>query len=103
MLPDAGVRVNKIANLADDIRMRMAATNIRIETNIPGKSAIGIEIPNKKPGIVRLRTLIDNPLFRDNKSKLFACLGVDVGGNPVYFDIPDMPHLLIAGATGMGK
>lgn len=103
VLPDAGVRVNKIANLADDIRMRMAATNIRIETNIPGKSAIGIEIPNKKPGIVRLRTLIDNPLFRDNKSKLFACLGVDVGGNPVYFDIPDMPHLLIAGATGMGK
>ena len=103
VLPDAGVRVNKISNLADDIRMRMAAMNIRIETNIPGKSAIGIEIPNKKPGIVRLRTLIDNPMFYDNKSKLFVCLGVDVGGNPVYFDIPDMPHLLIAGATGMGK
>lgn len=103
VLPDAGVRVNKISNLSEDIRMRMAATSIRIETNIPGKAAIGIEIPNKNPAIVRLRTLIDNPIFRDNKSKLFVCLGVDVGGNPVYFDIPDMPHLLIAGATGMGK
>lgn len=103
VLPDAGVRVNKISNLSEDIRMRMAATSIRIETNIPGKSAIGIEIPNRNPAIVRLRTLIDNPMFRDNKSKLFVCLGVDVGGNPVYFDIPDMPHLLIAGATGMGK
>lgn len=101
--PDAGVRVSKISNLSDDIRMRLAATNIRIETNIPGKSAVGIEIPNEKAGTVRLRNLISNRIFTENKSKLFVCLGVDVGGNPVYFDIPDMPHLLIAGATGMGK
>ncbi len=103
VLPDVGVRVNKVANLSDDIRMRMAATSIRIETNIPGKAAIGIEIPNKNAGTVHLRSLIDQPRFRDNKSKLFVCLGVDVAGNPVYFDIPDMPHLLVAGATGMGK
>ncbi len=103
VLPDAGVRVNKIANLSNDIRMRIAAESVRIETNIPGKAAIGIEIPNKKSRIVKLRSLIENPIFQNNKSKLFVCLGVGVGGNPVYFDIADMPHLLVAGATGQGK
>lgn len=103
VLPDEGIRVNRIESLADDIRMRLAASSVRIESNIPGKAAIGIEIPNETASIVKLRDLIDNDLFRGNPSKLFVCLGVDVGGNPIYFDIPDMPHLLIAGATGMGK
>ncbi|MDD4125758.1 MAG: DNA translocase FtsK, partial [Eubacteriales bacterium] len=103
VLPDEGIRVSRIEGLADDIRMRLAASSVRIESNIPGKAAIGIEIPNETASIVKLRDLIDNDMFRINPSKLFVCLGVDVGGNPVYFDIPDMPHLLIAGATGMGK
>ncbi len=103
VLPDEGIRVSRIEGLADDIRMRLAASSVRIESNIPGKAAIGIEIPNETASIVKLRDLIDNDMFRSNPSKLFVCLGVDVGGNPVYFDIPDMPHLLIAGATGMGK
>ncbi|MGI6715830.1 MAG: DNA translocase FtsK [Eubacteriales bacterium] len=103
VLPDEGIRVSRIEGLADDIRMRLAASSVRIESNIPGKAAIGIEIPNETASIVKLRDLIDNDIFRNNPSKLFVCLGVDVGGNPVYFDIPDMPHLLIAGATGMGK
>lgn len=103
VLPDEGIRVSRIEGLADDIRMRLAASSVRIESNIPGKAAIGIEIPNETASIVKLRDLIDNDLFRNNPSKLFVCLGVDVGGNPIYFDIPDMPHLLIAGATGMGK
>ncbi len=103
VLPDEGVRVSRIESLADDIRLRLAASSVRIESNIPGKAAIGIEIPNDTASVVKLRDLIDNELFRNNKSKLFVCLGVDVGGNPIYFDIPDMPHLIIAGATGMGK
>lgn len=103
VLPDEGIRVSRVEGLADDIRMRLAASSVRIETNIPGKAAIGIEIPNETASIVKLRDLIDNDLFRNNPSKLYVCLGVDVGGNSVYFDIPDMPHLLIAGATGMGK
>ncbi|MBQ6183810.1 MAG: DNA translocase FtsK [Clostridia bacterium] len=103
VLPDEGVRVSRIESLADDIRLRLAASSVRIESNIPGKAAIGIEIPNDTSSVVKLRDLIDNDIFRSNKSKLFVCLGVDVGGNPIYFDIPDMPHLIIAGATGMGK
>lgn len=103
VLPDEGVRVSRIEGLGNDIRMRLAASNVRIESNIPGKAAIGIEIPNENSTLVRLRDLIDTDIFRNEPSKLFVCLGVDVGGNPVYFDIPDMPHLLIAGATGMGK
>ena len=103
VLPDEGVRVSRIESLADDIRLRLAASSVRIESNIPGKAAIGIEIPNDTSSVVKLRDLIDNDIFRTNKSKLFVCLGVDVGGNPIYFDIPDMPHLIIAGATGMGK
>lgn len=101
--PDEGVRVSRIEGLSNDIRMRLAATSVRVETNIPGKAAIGIEIPNETPSIVKLRDLIDNDYYRNHPSKLLVCLGVDVGGKPIYFDIPDMPHLLIAGATGTGK
>lgn len=100
--PETGVRVKSIANLADDIALHLAATAIRIE-NIPGKAAVGIEIPNKATATVRLRHLIDNPTFRDAKSRLFSALGEDVAGNPVYLDIAKMPHLLVAGATGQGK
>ncbi|MBR4799497.1 MAG: DUF87 domain-containing protein, partial [Clostridia bacterium] len=95
-------RVKAISNLADDIALHLAATSVRIE-NIPGKAAVGIEIPNKANYIVRLRTLIENSAFRDSKSRLYTALGEDVAGNPVYLDIAKMPHLLIAGATGMGK
>ncbi len=100
--PETGVRVKAISNLADDIALHLAATAIRIE-NIPGKAAVGIEIPNRNVSTVRLRRLIDNPIFRDAKSRLFSALGEDVAGNPVYLDIAKMPHLLVAGATGQGK
>lgn len=100
--PETGVRVKSIANLADDIALHLAATSVRIES-IPGKAAVGIEIPNKSVSTVHLRGLLENPMFKENKSKLFVALGVDIAGNPVYLDIAKMPHLLIAGATGMGK
>ena len=100
--PETGVRVKQIANLSDDLALHLAAPSVRIE-NIPGKSAIGIEIPNRSSSVVRLRGLIENSTFRDHKSKLVTALGEDVSGNPVYLDIAKMPHLMIAGATGMGK
>lgn len=100
--PETGVRVKSISNLSDDIALHLAATAVRIE-NIPGKAAVGVEIPNKVTSTVKLRGLIDNPLFRDNKSRLFCSLGEDVAGSPVYLDIAKMPHLLVAGATGQGK
>ncbi len=100
--PETGVRVKAISNLSEDIALHLAASSVRIE-NIPGKVAVGIEIPNKTTFTVRLRKLIENPAFRDNKSRLYTALGEDVAGNPVYLDIAKMPHLLIAGATGMGK
>ncbi|MDL2287695.1 DNA translocase FtsK [Eubacteriales bacterium OttesenSCG-928-G02] len=101
--PAEGVRVSRISSLSDDIRLRLAAPSIRIESNISGKAALGIEIPNDKVSLVFLRDLIDTNAFRNHKSNLYVCLGMDISGSPVYFDIPDMPHLLIAGATGMGK
>ena len=97
------MKVKAIANLADDIALHLAATSIRMECPIPGKSAVGIELPNKTVTTVRLRDLIANSVFRDSKEKLLVCLGVDIGGNPVYLNIAKMPHLLVAGATGMGK
>ena len=100
--PETGVRVKSIANLADDIALHLATTNVRIET-IPGKAAVGIEIPNRSVTTVRLHGLLNTATFRDNKSSLFCALGMDVAGNPIYIDIGKMPHLLIAGATGMGK
>ncbi len=100
--PETGVRVKSIVNLADDISLHLAADAVRIE-NIPGKAAVGIEIPNKNASMVRLRRLIENVTFKDAKSRLYTALGEDVAGNPVYLDIAKMPHLLVAGATGQGK
>ncbi len=101
--PEAGVRVRQIANLVDDISMALAKTGVRIEAPIPGKAAVGVEVPNDKPAAVKLRTLIENVDFITHKSKLAACLGADVSGNPVMFDIEKMPHVLVAGTTGSGK
>ena len=101
--PEIGVRVKSIQNLSDDIALHLAAAGVRIEAPIPGKQAVGIEIPNKTVLTVYIRNLIENPKFAQLKSKLSVCLGMDVAGSPVYMDIAKMPHLLIAGATGMGK
>ncbi len=103
LLPEPGTRVRSIVNLVDDIALNLATTGVRIEAPIPGKSAVGIEVPNKNQSTVHLRTLIESTKFTDAKSKLTVCLGEDVAGEAVYFDIAKMPHLLIAGATGMGK
>lgn len=103
LLPEPGTRVRSIVNLVDDIALNLATTGVRIEAPIPGKSAVGIEVPNKKQTTVHLRTLIEDNRFTDSKSKLTVCLGENVAGEAVYFDIAKMPHLLIAGATGMGK
>ncbi len=101
--PAEGVRVNKIANLADDIALNLAAESIRIEAPIPGKQAVGIEIPNKEKEAVPLRDVIESDEFENNTSKLSVALGKDVAGNVVLADIAKMPHVLIAGSTGSGK
>ena len=101
--PEVGTRVRSIANLVDDIALSLATTGVRIEAPIPNKAAVGIEVPNRNRATVYLRDLIENSKFTDAKSKLTSCLGMDVGGNPVYFDAGKMPHLLIAGTTGSGK
>ena len=101
--PAEGVRVSKIANLADDIALNLAAETIRIEAPIPGKQAVGIEVPNKEKEMVPLRAVLESDDFQDNKSKLSVALGKDVAGNPVIADIAKMPHVLIAGSTGSGK
>ena len=101
--PAEGVRVSKIANLADDIALNLAAETIRIEAPIPGKQAVGIEVPNKENEIVPLRDIIDCEAFKNHKSKLAFALGKDVAGNEVVTDIAKMPHVLIAGSTGSGK
>ena len=101
--PAEGVRVNKIANLADDIALSLAAETIRIEAPIPGKQAVGIEVPNKEKEAVHLREVIESEAFQDNKSKLSVALGKDVAGNTLVADIGKMPHVLIAGSTGSGK
>ena len=98
--PAEGVRVSKIANLADDIALSLAAETIRIEAPIPGKQAVGIEIPNKEKEVVHLRDIIDNPAFTKAKSKLSFALGKDAAGEAVVTDIAKMPHVLIAGSTG---
>jgi len=103
LLPEAGIRVRSILNLVDDIALNLATTGVRIEAPIPGKPAVGIEVPNKKRATVHLRTLIEDARFQNAQSKLLCALGEDVGGESVYLDIAKMPHLLIAGATGMGK
>lgn len=101
--PGPGVKVSKIVSLADDIALNLAATGVRIEAPIPGKAAIGIEIPNKEISPVTLRRLIESPEFKNSSSPLAAVLGRDIPGNPVICDLAKMPHLLIAGATGSGK
>ena len=101
--PEAGVRVRQIAGLVDDISLGLAKSGVRIEAPIPGKAAVGIEVPNDKPSAVKLRNLIETSEFKEHKSKLAACLGADVSGNPVVFDIEKMPHVLVAGTTGSGK
>ncbi|MBQ9940174.1 MAG: DNA translocase FtsK 4TM domain-containing protein [Clostridia bacterium] len=101
--PEKGIKVKSIINLADDIALNLAATGVRIEAPIPGKDAVGVEIPNTTVSTVYVRDLIENPVFTNAKSKLTACLGMNVAGEPVYCDVAKMPHLLIAGATGMGK
>ena len=101
--PGFGVKVSKITNLADDIALSLAASGVRIEAPIPGKSAIGIEIPNETPSPVPIREVIDTDKFRDFKSKTAFALGKDIGGNCVIADISSFPHVLIAGATGSGK
>ncbi len=101
--PAEGVRVSKIANLADDIALNLAAESIRIEAPIPGKQAVGIEIPNKDTEIVHLRDVIDSEEFVKSESKLSVGLGKDVSGERVIADIAKMPHLLVAGSTGSGK
>ena len=103
VVPAKGVKVSNIMNLSDDIALNLAADGIRMEAPIPGKSAVGVEIPNKKSSIVRLRELIETDDFRGLKSKTSVCMGKDVAGQPVFADIAKMPHALIAGATGMGK
>ncbi len=101
--PEAGVRVNKIVGLADDIKMNLAASDIRIEAPIPGKAAVGIEVPNKENQAVALRDLFESPEYQNFSSRLAFAVGKDIAGKTVVADIAKMPHLLIAGATGSGK
>ena len=101
--PEQGVKVSKIVGLADDIKLNLAATDIRIEAPIPGKAAVGIEVPNENNSTVMLRDLLQSDAFANCKSKLAFAAGKDIAGKPVITDIAKMPHLLIAGATGSGK
>ena len=101
--PAAGVKISKITNLADDIAMNLAALGVRIEAPIPGKAAVGIEVPNRKVSVVRMRELIESPAFRRAESPLTTVLGRDIAGELVLADLGKMPHLLIAGSTGSGK
>lgn len=101
--PGPGVRVSKIENLADDIALQLAATHIRIEAPIPGKSAVGIEVPNAKVSEVLLRDVLSSSEFKNSKGHIEVALGKDISGHPVVTDLSKMPHLLIAGSTGSGK
>ena len=101
--PEMGVKVSKIVNLADDIKLNLAASDIRIEAPIPGKAAVGIEVPNKENAAVMLRDLLESEEFRNHKSKISFAAGRDISGQVVVADIAKMPHVLIAGATGSGK
>ncbi|MDO5734580.1 MAG: DNA translocase FtsK, partial [Eubacteriales bacterium] len=103
IVPGPGIKVSRIVNLADDIALALAATAVRIEAPIPGKSAVGIEIPNKQTRAVLLRGILEDKRFKENKAPLLAALGRDIQGEPIFCDLAKMPHLLIAGATGSGK
>ncbi|WP_139314367.1 FtsK/SpoIIIE family DNA translocase [Desulfosporosinus metallidurans] len=101
--PAPGVKVSKITNLADDIALSLASADVRIEAPIPGKSVVGIEVPNKEIAMVHFREVLETPEYQGTSSKLALCLGKDITGIPVIADLTRMPHLLIAGATGSGK
>lgn len=101
--PEVGVKVSKIVNLADDIKLNLAATDIRIEAPIPGKAAVGIEVPNSENTAVAFRDLIESNEFKKAESNISFAVGKDIGGNTIVTDLAKMPHLLIAGATGSGK
>lgn len=101
--PAPGIKVSRIVSLADDIALSLAAPQVRIEAPIPGKAAVGIEVPNKEVAVVFLREVLESPAFAESPSKLTLALGKDIAGNPVIADLAKMPHLLIAGATGSGK
>lgn len=101
--PDEGVRVNRITNLADDIKLSLAVADIRIEAPIPGKAAVGIEVPNKNKVMVSFEELVSSKEFKSNESKVTFCAGRDIAGNVITANIAKMPHLLIAGTTGSGK
>jgi len=101
--PAPGVKVSRIVNLADDIALSLAAAGVRIEAPIPGKAAIGIEVPNSEIATVSLREVLETDEYRNSQSKLTVALGKDIAGKPVMADLSKMPHLLIAGATGSGK
>ena len=101
--PEVGTKVRSILNLVDDIALHLATSGVRIEAPIPGKEAVGIEVPNKTQSTVYIRELIEDDGFKNAASRVTTCLGEDVGGNPVFLDVAKMPHLLIAGTTGSGK
>jgi S-DNA-T family DNA segregation ATPase FtsK/SpoIIIE len=101
--PAPGVKVNKITNLIDDIKLSLAARDIRIEAPIPGRSAVGIEVPNEQSMPVFLRSILESKVFQEAASPLTVALGMDIGGEPIVTDLAKMPHGLIAGATGSGK
>lgn len=102
VMPEAGVRMRTIAGLQDDLRLHLGAKNVRIEI-VPGKAAVGIEIPNKTMSMVHLRDLLESDTFQKSKKPLLCALGKDISGKPVYMDFDDTIHVLVAGATGMGK
>ena len=101
--PAPGVKINRIVNLADDLALTLRAMSVRIVAPIPGKDAVGIEVPNQRREVVTLRDILSSPSYRESKSKLTLALGKDIKGNPYVADLARMPHLLIAGATGSGK
>ena len=101
--PAPGVKVSRIVNLSDDIALNLASPGVRIEAPIPGKAAIGVEVPNKDISVVRLREVLESSVFLNHPSKISFGLGKDIAGKSIVADIARMPHLLIAGATGSGK
>ncbi len=101
--PEVGVKLSKITNLTDDIKMNLAATDIRVEAPVPGRDVVGIEVPNKETAVVGFRELMETPEFKASKSKIAFAAGKDIGGKTIISDIAKMPHLLIAGSTGSGK
>ncbi len=98
-----GIRVDKVATYANDITQKLSTQGVRIEAPIPNKSTIGVEVPNRTPNLVRIRSLIDSDTFKNAESKTNVAIGCDITGSPVLYDIAEAPHMLIAGATGMGK